>query len=132
LFPRGVGDRVSREHVEPMDGTFSLHTKKVQVAQSHRVTCLGICQTPDALVRKLVTLDHQGFMRMPFKDKKEKGRVLAWRHGLILAVTLKNVATVSSHAGNHGPEPDHHPAQRSFQHWFPLLFFPRASNTQRG
>ena len=42
------------------------------------------------------------------------------------------MATLSSYAGNHGPEPDDHPTQRSIQHWFPLLFFPRASNSQRG
>ena len=66
-----------------MDGTFSLPIEKVQVAQSHRVTCLSICQTPDALVRKLVTLRHQGFMRLPFKDKKGKGEspgMEAWSH----------------------------------------------------
>lgn len=32
------------------------HTKKVKVVQSHTVRCLGTCQTPDALVRKFVTV----------------------------------------------------------------------------
>ena len=61
----------------------SLFTQRKFKWPKVRVTCLGICQTPGALVRKLATLRHQGLMKLPFKDKKGKGEspgMEAWSH----------------------------------------------------
>lgn len=73
------------------------HTK-VKVVQSHRIRCLGTCQTPHALVRKSVTVRH--LVRLPSKDKEGKGESLAWSSkqawspGPVPVVTLKNVTTL--------------------------------------
>ena len=75
--------RKSRAHVQYLQG----HTEKVTVAPSHRATCLGTCQTPEASDRKSATACHLGLVQLPSKDSGGEAGVLVWSPGPVPAIT---------------------------------------------